>query len=276
MAPGNGGPGMIARLRSIVASVAPQLIVLVVVIFVWWAAVRILDPKPFIFPSPGRVLDTTVNDFDRLWTGFKNTLYASVVGFFFATAVGVGAALFLSLSRMLERAFFPWAVLLQTVPAVAVAPLYVLWWGPGRQSVMLVAFTITLFPILANSLAGLRSADAALVDLIRLRGRRRNSWFTFSKIRIPSSLPYLFTGLRISAGLAVIGAIVGEIVVGRGGDEAGLGYWVTFGSTQLKTDFVFAAIAVSSALGITFFLLVSAAGNRVLRHWHESARMADT
>ena len=267
---------MRARLRSIVTSVAPQLVVLAVFVFVWWAAVRILDPKPFIFPSPGRVLDTTLADSDRLWTGFKNTLYASVVGFFFATAVGVGAALFLSMSRVLERAFFPWAVLLQTVPAVAVAPLYVLWWGPGRQSVMLVAFTITLFPILANSLAGLRSADAALVDLIRLRGRRRNSWFTFSKIRIPSSLPYLFTGLRISAGLAVIGAIVGEIVVGRGGEEAGLGYWVTFGSTQLKTDFVFAAIAVSSALGITFFLAVSATGNRVLRHWHESARIADT
>ncbi|MXZ53672.1 MAG: ABC transporter permease, partial [Acidimicrobiaceae bacterium] len=132
-----------------VVSVAPQAIVLAVFLFVWWAAVRILDPKPFVFPSPGRVWDTTVTDFDRLWIGFKNTLYASVVGFLFATAVGVGAALFLSLSRMLERAFFPWAVLLQTVPAVAVAPLYVLWWGPGRQSVMLVAFTITLFPILA-------------------------------------------------------------------------------------------------------------------------------
>ena len=272
----NGGSRVIARLRSVIVSVAPQAIVLAVLIFVWWAAVRILDPKPFIFPSPGRVLDTAVTDADRLWTGFKNTLYASVVGFLFATAVGVGAALFLSLSRMLERAFFPWAVLLQTVPAVAVAPLYVLWWGPGRQSVMLVAFTITLFPILANSLAGLRSAAAAPVGPIRLPRRRGESWFTFSKIRIPSSLPYLFTGLRISAGLAVIGAIVGEIVVGRGGEEAGLGYWVTFGSTQLKTDFVFAAIAVSSALGITFFLLVSALGNRVLKHWHESARMADS
>ena len=227
---------MIARLRSITASAAPQFIVLVALIFVWWAAVRILDPKPFIFPSPGRVLNSALTDSDRLWIGFKNTLYASVVGFLFATAVGVGAALFLSMSRAIERAFFPWAVLLQTVPAVAVAPLFVLWFGPGRQSVMLVAFTITLFPILANSLAGLRSADAALVDLIRLRGRRPNSWFTFSKIRIPSSLPYLFTGLKISAGLAVIGAIVGEVVVGRGGDEAGLGYWVTFGSTQLKTD----------------------------------------
>ena len=95
-----------SRLRSVVVAAAPQLVVLVVVVFVWWAAVRILEPKPFIFPSPGRVWSTTVTDADRLWIGFKNTLYASVVGFFFATAVGVGSALVLSMSRVLERAFF--------------------------------------------------------------------------------------------------------------------------------------------------------------------------
>lgn len=265
-----------SRARKIVSAVVPPFLVFVALMLVWWTAVRIIQPQPYIFPSPGRVWEAARIDSDRLWTGFRNTLYASVVGFLAATAVGVLAALLLSLSRTIERAFFPWAVLLQTVPAVAVAPLFVLWFGPGRGSVMLVAFTITLFPILANSLAGLRSADAALVDLIRLRGRRPNSMFTFTKIRIPSSLPFLFTGLRISAGLAVIGAIVGEIVVGRGGPEAGLGYWVTFGTTQLRTDFVFATIAVSSALGITFFLTVSAVSNRVLRNWHDSARDAET
>ncbi|MEX2625795.1 MAG: ABC transporter permease [Ilumatobacteraceae bacterium] len=264
------------RLGGFLRAAIPPLLVLVVLVSVWWAAIRIIQPQAYIFPSPGRVWDAAITDSDRLWTGFRNTLYASVVGYLAATAVGVLASLVLSLSRTIERAFFPWAVLLQTVPAVAVAPLFVLWFGPGRGSVMLVAFTITLFPILANSLAGLRSADVALVDLIRLRGRRPNSLFTFTKIRIPSSMPYLFTGLRISAGLAVIGAIVGEIVVGRGGPEAGLGYWVTFGTTQLRTDFVFAAIAVSSALGITFFLTVSAIGNRVLHNWHESARDVET
>lgn len=265
-----------SRARKLVGAVVPPALVFIVLMLIWWGAVRILQPQPYIFPSPGRVWEAARFDADRLWTGFRNTLYASVVGFLAATAVGVLAALLLSLSRAIERAFFPWAVLLQTVPAVAVAPLFVLWFGPGRGSVMLVAFTITLFPILANSLAGLRSADAALVDLIRLRGRRPNLLFTFTKIRIPASLPFLFTGLRISAGLAVIGAIVGEIVVGRGGPEAGLGYWVTFGTTQLRTDFVFATIAVSSALGITFFLTVSAVSNRVLRNWHDSAREAET
>ncbi|MFN3216177.1 MAG: ABC transporter permease [Acidimicrobiales bacterium] len=267
---------MTSRIRSVATGVIPPLLVLVVLVGIWSIAVRVLDPQPYIFPPPSRVLDAMQTEQDRLWIGFKNTLYASVVGFLAATVVGVAAALFLSLNRTVERAFFPWAVLLQTVPAVAVAPLFVLWFGPGRQSVTLVAFTVTLFPILANTLAGLRAADAALVDLIRLRGRRPNSWFTFTKVRIPSSLPYLFTGLRISAGLAVIGAIVGEVVVGRGGDEAGLGYWVTFGITQLKTDFVFAAIVVSSALGITFFLIIAGTANRVLRHWHESARVIET
>lgn len=264
------------RGRSVAAAVLPPVLVLIGLLLLWWAAVAFFNPAPYMFPSPGRVLDAGINERSRLWTGFKNTLYASVVGFFAATVVGVAVAIMLSLSRPIERAFFPWAVLLQTVPAVAVAPLFVLWFGPGRQSVMLVAFTITLFPILANSLAGMRAADSALVDLIRLRGRRPNSWFTFSKVRIPSSLPYLFTGLRISAGLAVIGAIVGEVVVGRGGDQAGLGYWVTFGTTQLRTDLVFAAIAVSSALGITFFLVVASTANRVLRNWHESARSSET
>lgn len=258
-----------------VVNVLPPVAVAFVLLGLWWLAVRIWQPQPYIFPSPGRVWDSLWDQSDRLWTGFVNTLYAAVVGFVFATLVGVFAAIVLSLSPIVERAFFPWAVLLQTVPAVAVAPLFVLWFGPGRQSVMLVAFTITLFPILANALAGLRSADAALVDLIRLRGRGRNSWFTFSKIRIPSALPFIFTGLRISAGLAVIGAIVGEIVVGRGGPEAGLGYWITFGITQLRTDFVFAAIGVSSALGISFFLVVTGVSQRVLRGWHESARQRE-
>jgi NitT/TauT family transport system permease protein len=264
------------RAVAVGRAVVPPTIVFVVLLFVWWAAVRIIQPQAYIFPSPGRVFEAARLESDRLWIGFRNTLYASVVGFLAALVVGVFSALILSLSRTIERAFFPWAVLLQTVPAVAVAPLFVLWFGPGRQSVTLVAFTITLFPILANSLAGLRSADTALVDLIRLRGRRPNSLFTFTKIRIPSSLPYLFTGLRISAGLAVIGAIVGEVVVGRGGPEAGLGYWVTFGITQLKTDFVFAVIGVSSALGIGFFLTVTAISNRVLKNWHESARPTET
>lgn len=263
---------LLGRIATRIAAAIPPLLVAVVLLGAWWVGVRVWDPQPYIFPSPGRVWDAAWNQSDRLWTGFTNTLYASVVGFVLAAATGIASAILLSLSRTIERAFFPWAVLLQTVPAVAVAPLFVLWFGPGRRSVMLVAFIITLFPILANALAGLRSADSALVDLIRLRGRRPNSWFTFTKIRIPNALPYLFTGFRISAGLAVIGAIVGEIVVGRGGDEAGLGYWITFGISQLRTDFVFAAIGVSSGLGITFFLIVSSVSQRVLRGWHESAR----
>tara|TARA_Y100001936_G_scaffold248646_1_gene297033 strand:+ start:600 stop:1415 length:816 start_codon:yes stop_codon:yes gene_type:complete len=266
---------VLRRAKLIAVAAAPPVLVFAALLLIWWAAVEVIQPKPYIFPSPGRVLESARDQADRLWLGFRNTLYASVVGFVASVVVGVLGALLLSLSKTIEQAFFPWAVLLQTVPAVAIAPLFVVWFGPGRTSVTLVAFTITLFPILANSLAGMRSADAALVDLIRLRGRRPNSLFTFTKIRIPNSLPYLFTGMRISSGLAVIGAIVGEIVVGRGGPEAGLGYWITFGSTQLRTDFVFAAIVVSSALGITFFLTITTISNRLLRNWHDSALMAE-
>lgn len=253
--------------------VGPPLLVLVVVLAIWSLIVRFLGLPAFVLPGPVPVLETAMIESDRLATGFKNTLIASTVGLVSATLLGVLGAVILSTSRLLERALYPWAVVLQTVPAVAVAPLFVLWVGPGLVSVVLVAFIIALFPILANTLMGLVSTDPALVDLLRMQGAGRLT--IFRKIRLPSSLPYFFTGMRISAGLAVIGAIVGEMVVGRGGSEAGLGYFVVFSATQLKTDFVFATIIASTALGVAFFLAMVGLASLVMGRWHESELRVD-
>jgi NitT/TauT family transport system permease protein len=254
--------------------VGPPLLVLVIVLGLWSMAVRILELPTFVLPGPGRVFETAIVESERLMTGFRNTLIASTVGLVAATVVGVLGAVILSTSRMLERALYPWAVVMQTVPVVAVAPLFVLWVGPGLVSVVLVAFIIALFPILANTLMGLVSTDPALIDLLRMQGAGRMA--IFRKIRLPNSLPYFFTGMRISAGLAVIGTIVGEMVVGRGGSEAGLGYYIVFSATQLKTDFVFATIIVCTGLGIAFFLAIVGLSSLIMGRWHESELRLDT
>jgi NitT/TauT family transport system permease protein len=254
--------------------VGPPLLVLVIVLSLWSMAVRILELPTFVLPGPGRVFETAIVESERLMTGFRNTLIASTVGLVAATVVGVLGAVILSTSRMLERALYPWAVVMQTVPVVAVAPLFVLWVGPGLVSVVLVAFIIALFPILANTLMGLVSTDPALIDLLRMQGAGRMA--IFRKIRLPNSLPYFFTGMRISAGLAVIGTIVGEMVVGRGGSEAGLGYYIVFSATQLKTDFVFATIIVCTGLGIAFFLAIVGLSSLIMGRWHESELRLDT
>ncbi len=258
---------------KIASFLAPPLVVLVILVTVWAGVTAVLDLPAYILPGPGRVLSATFEYGDRLLTGFRNTLIASALGLGMATLIGVVGAIILSLSRKLERAFYPWAVVLQTVPVVAVAPLFVLWVGPGIVSVTLVTFIIALFPILANTFMGLVSTNRALIDLLRMQGARK--WTIFRKIQLPSSLPYFFTGMRISAGLAVIGAIVGEMVVGRGGSEAGLGYFVVFSATQLKTDFVFATIIISTALGVSFFLAMYGLSWVVLGKWHESATVAE-
>lgn len=260
-------------MKRILEMVGPPLLVLVIILALWSLAVRILDIPAFVLPGPERVFATAIMESERLMTGFRNTLIASSVGLLVATIVGVLGAVILSTSRILERALYPWAVVLQTVPVVAVAPLFVLWVGPGLVSVVLVAFIIALFPILANTLMGLVSTDPALIDLLKMQGAGRLA--IFRKIRLPNSLPYFFTGMRISAGLAVIGTIVGEMVVGRGGAEAGLGYYVVFSATQLKTDFVFATIIVSTGLGIAFFLAMVGLSSLVMGRWHESELRLD-
>jgi NitT/TauT family transport system permease protein len=261
--------GIMKDLKKSLQNILPPLMVLVVLVIGWAVAIAIFDPPPFVLPGPTRTIRAAISNIDRLKIGLRNTFIESVVGISAAIILGVVGSIVMSFSKHIERALFPWAVVLQTTPSVAIAPLIVLWFSPKITNIILITFIIALFPILANTLMGLVSTDPALIDLLRMQGA--SNLQIFWKIKIPSALPYFFTGLRISAGLGVIGAIVGEMTVGRGGEEAGLGYYVMFSSTQLKTDFLFSTILLSTALGVSFFFVAYILSWLALRKWHESA-----
>jgi NitT/TauT family transport system permease protein len=211
------------------------------------------------------------------WTENRNTLaiallstfVSALIGFGLAIVVGMTTALILSQSKILERSLYPYAVLLQTIPIVAIAPLIVIWAGAGMPAVVIISFLISLFPIITNTHAGLTSTDHNLLAMFELYNA--TWWQRMTKLKFPAALPYIMTGLRISSGLAVIGAIVGEFIAGIGGLRGGLGYVITSAAAQIKMPYLFAAALTSSILGIVIFIIVSFVSARFLRHWHESA-----
>jgi NitT/TauT family transport system permease protein len=194
----------------------------------------------------------------------------ALLGFLLSALVGTLAAIVLSTSRLLERAFYPYTVFLQTVPIVAIAPLLVLWFGAGTRAVTISAFVVSVFPVIANTLAGIRGVEPPLRDLFRLYGATRLA--TLTKLELPSALPNLVTGLRVAAGLAVIGAIVGEFVAGFSESGGGLGILVLSSYRQLRTDLLFAAVLFASTLGLGLFGAVNLMGYLLLRPWHPSTR----
>jgi NitT/TauT family transport system permease protein len=169
----------------------------------------------------------------------------------------------LSLSRTLERGLYPYTIFLQTVPIVAIAPLLVLWFGSGLRAVAVSAFIVSVFPVVASSLSGLKSVDPRLSDLFRLYGA--SSLDTLLKLRVPSAVASMTTGWRVAAGLAVIGAIVGEFVAGFSEGDAGLGITILAAYRQLRTDLLFGAVLLSSLLGLGLFALVSLVARLLLR-----------
>lgn len=223
----------------------------------------------YLLPSPWAVVEAAVTNAAELRDATLITLYESALGFGSAILIGITAAIVMSQAKWLERSFYPYAVMLQTVPVVAVAPVIVLWFGYNQTSVIVIAFMIALFPIINNTLVGLLSSDRNHVDLFRLH--RANRFTQFVKLRLPGALPYMFAGLRVSAGLSVIGAIVGEFIIGAGGSEGGLGVKVIFSQSKLDTSMLFAEVLAATGLGLAFFMLVSVLGSVLLRNWHESA-----
>lgn len=234
----------------------------------------VYEGQSYLLPSPWQVAQTAVENFGELWSATSITFVEAATGFGSAIVIGVAAAIVMSQAKWLERSLYPYAVMLQTVPVVAVAPVIVLWFGYNRTSVVVISFMIALFPIVNNTLLGLLSADRNHVDLFRLHraGRVTQFW----KLRLPGALPSIFAGLRVSAGLSVIGAIVGEFIIGAGGSEGGLGVKVIFSQSRLNTTQLFAEVLAATALGLSFFLFVSYLGSLALRNWHESAMSNDS
>jgi NitT/TauT family transport system permease protein len=207
---------------------------------------------------------------ESLLNALANTAKAALVGFTLSALVGVVIAILLSTSRLVQRAFYPYTVFFQTVPIIAIAPMLVLWFDFGLKAIAVAAFIASIFPVIANTLAGLLSTDPALGDMFRLYGAGRFS--TLIKLKLPSALPNIITGLRIAAGLAVIGAIVGEFVAGVINRTAGLGILVMIGTRNGSTDLIFAAVLLASLLGLVMLWIINGIRWIALRRWHASEK----
>jgi NitT/TauT family transport system permease protein len=250
--------------------VLPPVVVLVGACALLEAYVRVADVPIYVLPRPTAVLQSLRSDAGMFVPASWATVKAAVAGFAASAVFGVLAAVALSSSPLVRRAFYPYTVFFQTVPIIAIAPILILWFEAGFQPVAICAFVVSVFPVITSALTGLLSTDPALVDLFRLYGARRRD--ALWKLRLPSALPGLFSGLRVAAGLAVIGTVVAELLVGQIGEGAGLGVAITTAGKYGRTDRMFAGVLLTSLLGLALFATVNAAGHLLLRRWHASEK----
>jgi NitT/TauT family transport system permease protein len=235
----------------------------------WEAAVRIAEVPVYILPGPWLILVTLVREWDSLFGSLLITLQVTLAAFV-AAAVGGGAlAMLFTRSRWIELSLFPYAVILQVTPIVAIAPLIIIWVKDTYFALLICAWIVAFFPVLSNATLGLSSTDHNLLNLFQLYGasRRQVLWY----LRVPGALPYYLGGLRIAGGLALIGAVVAEFVAGTGGTNTGLAYRILEAGYRLQIPRMFAALILISLTGILIFVALSLVSHLVLRNWHESA-----
>lgn len=252
--------------RRFVRDIVPPTLFLIVLIAAWHAATIAFRLPPYLVPKPVAVWNVAVERFDRLTSATGLTAAAALAGFGMSLVGGTVIAFAFSQSRLLRSSCQPYAVFLQTVPIVAIAPIIITWFGYGFRSVVLVSFVISLFPIITNATTGLLAVDRELSELFQLLNATR--WQTFSRLRLPNAVPWVVAGARTSSGLAVIGAIVGEFFAGYGSNRYGLGYLIRQTSEQARTDELFAAVIASTLLGIAIFSSVNLVSSTVLARWN--------
>ena len=246
---------------------------LLAAVFAWEAVVRIYDIQPVILPSPSLIVATLIKDWRTLLGSLEVTLSITFEALAAATIGGFLLALVFAQSRVIERAFFPFAVIMQVTPIISIAPLLLVYLTPG-EAVLVCAFLVAFFPILANTALGLSSVDHNLVDLFQLYRASRLRQLLW--LRIPASLPYFLGGLRIGGGLALIGAIVAEIAAGSAGQGAGLAFRIVESGYRLNIPRMFAALLLISVTFIAIFVTLSAFSHLLLHRWHDSARTRET
>ncbi|CAD5369264.1 ABC transporter ATP-binding protein [Rubrivivax sp. A210] len=247
--------------------------VAVALLALWQGLVVAFEVPVFLVPSPLRVGQTLVADAPLLLSALLNTLKVTLLALACATVLGTLIAFAFVQSRALETALFPYAVLLQVTPIVAIAPLVIIWVRDATASLVICATLVALFPIIANTTLGLRSVNPALLSYFRLQRATRLQ--TLWRLRIPSALPFFFGGLRISSGLALIGAVVAEFVAGTGGSGTGLAYQILQSGYQLNIPRMFAALALITAAGVALFALMAGLSRWALGGWHESEQGRD-
>ena len=247
----------------------PPVMVAILLLGLWQWWVMAYDIPPFLVPSPLLVMKTLANDWPLLGSALLVTLKVTFLALAASVVFGVAVAFAFVQSRWIETAFFPYAVLLQVTPIVAIAPLIIIWVQSPTLSLVICATIVAIFPVIANTTLGLRSVNPGLMNLFRLNKATR--WQTLARLRVPSALPYFFGGLRIASGLSLIGAVVAEFVAGTGGTGTGLAYQILQAGYQLNIPRMFAALVLIAATGVALFVLMGALSRRALGGWHESA-----
>jgi NitT/TauT family transport system permease protein len=255
-------------LRPRVLRLLAPLAVGVLLLVVWQALCTALAVPVYLVPKPSDIASTLWTDGPGLLRALGVTMKITVLAFGCAVVLGVLAAFVFVQNKALEASLFPYAILLQVTPVVAIAPLIIIWVRNPTAALVFCATLVALFPIISNTVLGLRSVNPGLLNLFRLNGATR--WQTLVRLRIPSALPYFFGGLRISSGLALIGAVVAEFVAGAGGTGAGLAYEILQAGFQINIPRLFAALVLISLTGVLLFALMARLAHRCLAHWHES------
>jgi NitT/TauT family transport system permease protein len=253
-----------------ITDIAFPMLLAALLLGAWEWAVRHWQVPAYVLPAPSAIAEAFARNFTSLMASLASTLTVTLEAFVAATVLGVATAIAFSQSRLLERTLYPYAVILQVTPVVAIAPLILIWVGFERINLALaiIATIVAFFPILAGATLGLKSADFNLIDLTRLYGASRAQ--TLWRIRLPNALPYLLSGMKTAGGLALIGAVVAEFVAGSG-TATGLAWRIVESGNRLEIATLFAALTLLAATGVLIFAFLSLLEWALLRRWHESA-----
>lgn len=254
--------------------IAMPAAIAILVLGLWEWGVRSRGLPEWILPGPLTIGATLLADWHTLAPSLWVTLEITGLALLVATVAGVGLAALFAASRWVELALFPYAVVLQVTPIVAIAPLIIIWVDDIRVALLIMAWIVAFFPILSNTVAGLNAVDPNLRDLFRLY--RAGPLRTLLWLRLPAALPFFLAGLRISGGLALIGAVVAEFVAGTGGRASGLAFRILEAGYTLQIPRMFAALAMICASGIAIHLMLSLVSWLVLRRWHDGSGGTDT
>lgn len=262
----------VARVEKIARWSLP-LAVMVLSIWIWDRIVVWNEIPHFILPSPGRVWDSLVTDWPILWDAALLTGRITLMALAVAVIGGAGLAILFNQSRLMELSFYPYAVILQVTPVVAIAPLIFIYVESKTVGMLLCAWIVAFFPVLSSTTLGLNSVDHNLRDLFRIYGASR--WQRLTMLQLPSALPYFLGGLKIAGGLSLIGAVVAELVAGTGGVGAGLAFRIQEAGYRLNIARMFAALSLVAAMGVFIFAALSLLSHALLHKWHESALKRD-
>jgi NitT/TauT family transport system permease protein len=255
--------------NSRIADIVPPLVVGIVVVAGWEGACRLFGIPSYLVPTPSLITETFVTNASSLLHALMITLRVTLIALALAVVIGTAIAFIFVQSPIIERSFFPYAIILQVTPIVAIAPLIIILVKNTQGALIICATIISIFPIISNTTIGLRSIDGGHQDLFSINRASRMQKLVY--LRIPSALPYFFAGLRVYSGLALIGAVVAEFVAGTGGRNTGLAYEILQAGYQLEIPRMFAALFLITVAGIALFMVMVALSKLALGTWHDSA-----